>query len=96
MPETIVIHNQHNLISLQNTVTFLLIAENSCNDMKDDLVISGYNCLRSIVVMKNAMRNLNSLKICDCGVLEEIIVENGEWMVKAPFENVKSVELTSK
>ena len=48
------------------------------------------------------MKNLNSLKICDCDVLERIIVEGGSGLddyydtYHAPFVNVKSVIITSK
>ena len=85
---------------LSKTVTDLIIAENACNDMRNDLVISGFTNLKSIVVKNDAMKNLNSLKICDCDVLERIIVKDGSgWddgICHAPFINVKSVIITSK
>ena len=88
------------MMNEKDSIIELEVAENACNDMKDDLVISGFKNLKSIVVKKNAMKNLNSLKICDCDVLERIIVEDGSgWndgTYHAPFVNVKSVIITSK
>ena len=88
------------MMNEKDSIIELEVAENACNDMKNDLVISGFLYLRSIVVKKDAMQNLNSLKICDCDVLEKIIVEDGSgWkhdICHAPFVNVKSVIITSK
>ena len=96
-----IVQNINDWRHLHKMVSKLEIAEDACNDMKDDLVISGFTNLRSIVVKKNAMMNLNSLKICDCDVLEKIIVEDGSGLddditCHAPFVNVKSVIITSK
>ena len=70
-------------------LTGMVIEEGVCNDMRGDVVIDGLNCLRSILVKKNSMQNLNSLKICNCELLEKIEIENGS------FHNVKSVEILS-
>ena len=98
--EQVIVQNINDWRHLHKMVRELEIAEDACNDMTDDLVISGFTNLRSIVVKKDAMQNLNSLKICDCDVLESIIVEDGSgWddgICHAPFENVKSVIITSK
>ena len=95
-----IVQNINDWRHLHKMVSKLEIAEDACNDMTDDLVISGFTNLRSIVVKKDAMKNLNSLKICDCDVLESIIVEDGSgWddgTFHAPFMNVKSVIITSK
>ena len=96
----VTIHNSNDWRQLHKMVGVIEIAENACNDMKDDLVISGFANLRSIVVKKDAMMSLKSLKICDCDVLEKIIVEGGSGWIDAichaPFINVKSVIITSK
>ena len=95
-----IVQNINDWRHLHKMVSKLEIAEDAGNDMTDDLVISGFTNLRSIVVKKDAMMNLNSLKICDCDVLERIIVEGGSgWddgICHAPFVNVKSVIITSK
>ena len=75
--EQVIVQNINDWRHLHKMVRELEIAEDACNDMTDDLVISGFTNLRSIVVKKDAMMNLNSLKICDCDVLESIIVEDG-------------------
>ena len=42
----------------------LVVNENSCEDIKDDLEISGFKNLEKIVFKKGCLQNLNSLKIC--------------------------------
>ena len=95
-----IVQNINDWRHLHKMVSKLEIAEDACNDMKDDLVISGFANLKSIVVKKDAMKKVKSLKICDCDVLERIIVEDGSgWndgICHAPFINVKSVIITSK
>ena len=75
-------------------LTRMVIEEDVCNDMRGDVVIEGLNCLRSILVKKKSMQNLNSLKICNCELLEKIEV-NGGNRDNGAFENVKSVEISS-
>ena len=88
-----IVRNENDFNSLpmriSNVLTGMVIEEGVCNDMRGDVVIDGLNCLRSILVEKNAMKKVNSLKICNCAMLEKIETENGS------FENVKSVELSS-
>ena len=76
-------------VSIPDGMTGVVIDYGVCNDMKGDVVIDGLNCVRSITVKPGSMKYLNSLKICNCAVLEKIETENGS------FENVKSVELSS-
>ena len=62
--------------------------------MKDDLLIDSYPNLQSIVVKKNSLKNLNSLKICNCENLESIEIEEGVldiYWSNNTFNNVKSV-----
>ena len=56
-----------------------------------DLVIENYPNLQSIVVKKNSLKNLNSLKICNCEKLETIETEDGEKSGEGVFTNVKNV-----
>ena len=87
--------------SLDKEVTNLVITKDVCNDMKGDVVIEGLHCLKSILVKRNSMMNLNRLKICNCAMLETIETEDGsDWNKEnetyyAAFENVKSVEISS-
>ena len=76
-------------------LTGMVIEEGVCNNMRGDVVIDGLNCLRSILVKKNSMKNLNSLKICNCELLEKIEVSDGDWGNNGAFMNVKSVEISS-
>ena len=59
------------------------------NDWKGDLVIKNYPNLQSIIVKKNSLQNLNSLKIRKCKKLKTIIIEDSS------FENVKNVIIES-
>ena len=69
--------------------------------MTNDLTISYDPCLESVVIKKNSLKNLNSLVISNNPQLSSIVIENGEdWDEEdqtyyAPFENVKSVEISS-
>ena len=51
--------------SLRISVKELVIGEGCGNEMKDDLELCGFENLGSIVVKKNTLENLNSLKISD-------------------------------
>ena len=71
-----------------------------CNSMTSNLTISDNPCLESLVFKKNSLRNLNSLVISNNPQLSSIVTENGSWdkesqSYNAPFENVKSVEISS-
>ena len=106
-----IVRNETDLNSLQmrisNVLTRMVIEEGVCNDMEGDVVIDGLNCLRSILVKKNSMQNLNSLKICNCELLEKIEVSDGDRdcsfgrmdyigaSTTGAFMNVKSVEISS-
>ena len=49
------------------------------NGLIDDLVIENYPNLEKIIVKKNSLKNLNSLKICNNEKLKTIEVEDGEY-----------------
>ena len=59
------------------------------NDYFCNLVIQNYPNLQSIVVNKNSLWNLNSLKICNCEKLKRIEIED------SAFYNVKNVIIES-
>ena len=78
----------------KRSVNELVIDEGCGNEMKDDLKLCGFDNLKSIVVKKNTLKNLNSLKISDNPVLKSIETEDGEYE-KGAFYNVKNVTITS-
>ena len=49
------------------------------NEWKDDLIIQDYPNLHSIIVKKNSLKNLNSLKICNCEKLKTIKIEDSDF-----------------
>ena len=74
----------------------MIIGEGCFNEVKDDLVIENYPNLEKIVVKKNSLKNLNSLKICNNEKLKTIEIEDGnEWKEVGAFWNVKNVIIES-
>ena len=67
----------------------MIIEEEFGNDYYGNLIIKNYPNLQSIVVKKNSLQNLNSLKICNCEKLKTIEIEN------SGFENVDKVIVES-
>ena len=71
------------------------------NELKEDLKICGFYHLKHLTVQKNSLKNLNSLVISNDSELEIIEIEDGEpydienQTYYAPFENVKTVEISS-
>ena len=55
----------------------MVIGEECFNEVKDDLVIDNYPNLEKIVVKKNLLNDLNSLKICNNDKLKIIETEDG-------------------
>ena len=80
--------------TISNVMTRLVIDEDVCNGLKRALVFRGLNCLKSILVKRNSLRNLKSFCIYDCAMLEKITIENG-YSQKGSFHNAKIVELSS-
>ena len=66
-------------LRIHDLIKELEIGENCLNKWKGDLVIENYPNLQSIVVKMNTLRNLKSLKICNCEKLKTIEIENGDW-----------------
>ena len=67
----------------------MIIEERFGNDYFGNLIINNYPNLQSIVVKKNSLQNLNSLKICNCEKLKTIEIEDGA------FYFVKNVNIES-
>ena len=80
-----------NLPNLQSFKT----GEGCFNGVKDDLVIENYPNLEKIVVKKNSLQNLNSLKICNNEKLKTIEIEDGEEWRAGAFGYVKDVVIKS-
>ena len=77
----------------------MIIEEQFGNDYYGDLVIENYPNLQSIVIKKGSLKNLNSLKICNCEKLKTIEIEDGErnnlGKSNGAFSNVKNVIIES-
>ena len=80
----------------------IIIGENCLSKVKDDLVIENYPNLEKIVVKKNSLKNLNSLKICNCEKLKTIEIKDGErwqendiWHSNGALLYVKNVIIKS-
>ena len=67
----------------------MIIEEDFGNDYYGDLIIENYPNLQSIVVKKNSLKKLNSLKICNCEKMKTIKIEDNA------FSNVKNVVIKS-
>ena len=76
-------------LRIHNLIKELVIGENCFNKWNDDLVIENYPNLQSIVVKKESLQNLNSLKICNCEKLKTIEIED------SCLHNVKNVIIES-
>ena len=73
----------------------MIIEEGFGNDYYGNLVIENYPNLQSIVVKKNSLKNLNSLKICNCEKLKTIEIEGGKQWGEGVLRNVKNVIIES-
>ena len=67
----------------------MIIEKEFGNDYYGDLIIENYPNLQSIVVKDNSLKNLNSLKICNCKKLKTINLKNGV------FYSVKKIVIES-
>ena len=77
------------LPGFEKDIEEMIIEEGSGNDYYGNLIIEIYPNLQSIVVKKNSLINLNSLKICNCEQLKTIEIEN------EVLYNVKNVIIES-
>ena len=71
----------------------MIIEERFGNDYFGNLIIENYPNLQSIIVKKNSLRNLNSLKICNCEKLKTIEIEDSVY--QGAFWHVKNVIIES-
>ena len=94
--DNIVIKNEEDCMKFHDLIKELEIGKNCLNEWKGDLVIENYPNLQSIVVKKESLQNLNSLKICNCENLKTINIEDGDiddW--SSAFCNVNEVIINS-
>ena len=82
------------LSEFENDIEKMIIEEEFGNDYYGNLIIQNYPNLQSIVVKKNSLMNLNSLKICNCEKLKIIEIEDGDWK-DGSFNYVKNVIIES-
>ena len=67
------------LPEFEKDIEEMIIEEEFGNDYYGNLMIENYPNLQSIVVKNDSLKNLNSLKICNCEKLKTIEIENGDW-----------------
>lgn len=85
--------------ALKRKVSELIVDEGCGNELKDDLLLSGFENLEKITVKKNSLMNLKLLKISDNPKLKKIHTAGGEewhgstWL--SSCENVESVVIES-
>ena len=77
------------LPGFEKDIQEMIIEEEYGNYYYGNLVIQNYPNLQSIVVKKNSLMNLNSLKICNCEKLKTMEIEGVD------FRNVKNVIIES-
>ena len=90
----LVIKKNRHLSQLNQLVSVLEIAEDSCNDLDNDLRICNYSNLERIVVKKNSLKNLNSLVISNNPQLKSIETKAGGNTTGACY-GVRIVEISS-
>ena len=73
--DRIEVKNEEDCLGFHEWIKELEIGEGCLNEWKDDLVIENYPNLEKIVVKKNSLKNLNSLKICNNEKLKIIEIE---------------------
>ena len=93
--DRIEIKNEEDCLEIHDLIKELEIGEECFNKWKCDLVIENYPNLEKIVVKKNSLRNLNSLKICNNEKLKTIEIEDNEDGRKSAFKNVKALTIES-
>ena len=83
------------LPEFEKDIEEMIIESGSGNDYYGNLIIQNYSNLQSIIVKKNSLRNLNSLKICNCENLKTIEIEDSDDWDDSAFNNVKNVIIES-
>ena len=75
------------LPEFEKDIEEMIIEEEFGNDYFGNLlIIENYPNLQSIVVKKNSLQNLNSLKICNCDKLKTIEIEDGNQLIFSLFD----------
>ena len=82
------------LPEFEKEIQEMIIEEEFGNDYYGNLIIQNYPNLQLIVVKKSSLKNLNSLKICNCEKLKTIETEDSDWEDGA-FSIVKNVIIES-
>ena len=67
------------LPEFEKDIEEMIIEEDFGNDYFGNLIIQNYPNLQLIIVKKNSLMFLNSLKICNCEKLKTIEIEDGDW-----------------
>ena len=82
------------LPEFEKDIQEMIIEEEFGNDYYGNLIIQNYPNLQSIIMKKNSLKYLTSLKICNCEKLKTIETEDCDWKAGA-FSNVKFVIIDS-
>ena len=77
------------LLEFEKDIQEMIIEEAFGDYYFGNLIIQNYPNLQSIVVKKESLKNLNSLKICNCEKLKTIEIEN------EAFQHVKNIHIES-
>ena len=94
--ERIQIKNEEDCLEIHDLIKEMIIEEGFGNDYYGNLVIENYPNLEKIIVKKNSLKNLNSLKICNNEKLKNIEIEDGDkYGSNGAFYNVKNVIIES-
>lgn len=103
-----IIQSEDELLALLNdemkkqTVTHLTILEDSCNEIIDDITISGFERLLRISIRENSLRNLSSLTVSNNPQLLSITTSNSKGYSKednsfnAACEDVTRLVISSR
>ena len=89
------------LTGFEKDIKEMIIEVEFGNDYYGNLVIENYPNLQSLIVKENSLKNLNSLKICNCEKLQKIEIEDGDkWegngdSKNGAFYNVRNVIIES-
>ena len=81
------------LPEFEKDIQEMIIEEEYGNDYYGNLVIQDYPNLQTVVVKKNSLNNLNSLKICNCEKLKTIEIEDSGNLHIYTLKNVKNVSI---
>lgn len=101
------IHNDSDLLNLlkntaynlKDTISELIIEENCCNNIKSEINLCNFTCLERILIKKNSLRLVKTLKICNNPKLQSIEIEDGivenRMFKECSFYHVNDVEFIS-